>query len=90
MAEDSGAFKTNLQICAGFRDNIMIRDAGGQDIAPPKMPDRRPLEPPIFNNRAEALRVFSTRPDSQQLGGAVPANLSPPRSLMARKAFATQ
>jgi hypothetical protein len=90
MAEDSGAFKTNLRICAGFRHNIMIRAARGQDFARLKRPNRWPFEPAIFNNRAEALRVFSTRPDSQHLGGAAPANLSPPRSLMARNPFATR
>jgi hypothetical protein len=55
MAEDSGAFKTNLRICAGFRHNIMIRDVRGQDTAPLKKPNRRPLEPPIFNNRGRGV-----------------------------------
>jgi hypothetical protein len=47
MAEDSGAFKTNLRICAGFRHNIMIRDV--------KKQNRRPLKPSIFNNRARGV-----------------------------------
>jgi hypothetical protein len=48
MAEDSGAFKTNLRIRARFRHNIMIRDLRGQDTAPLKKQNRRPLETSHF------------------------------------------
>jgi hypothetical protein len=33
MTEDSGAFKTNLQIPAGFGHNIMIPGLRGRDAA---------------------------------------------------------
>jgi hypothetical protein len=52
MAEDSGAFKTNLRIRAGFRHNIMIPGFRGWDAAPPEKHWRGPLAPAIFNNRA--------------------------------------
>jgi hypothetical protein len=53
MAEDSGAFKTILQIRARFRHIVAIRATRCRDAAllkkqRPQM--RRSLEPPIFNN----------------------------------------
>jgi hypothetical protein len=61
MTEDSGAFKTNLRIRAGFRHNIMIPDQRGRDAAPlekcrPGM--RRPPKPRIFNNRSAGRAVI--------------------------------
>jgi hypothetical protein len=55
MTEDSGAFKTNLRICAGFRHNIMIPDLRGRDAAlleKHRPRTRRPLNPRIFNTRS--------------------------------------
>ena len=67
MAEDSGAFKTNLRIRAGFGHNIMAAARSG------RMPQR--LETIGVNRRnrlflviaPEALRVFSNRPDRSTL-----------------------
>jgi hypothetical protein len=61
MAEDSGAFKTNLRIRAGFRHNIMIPGSRGRDAAPLKkhrLQTRRPGEPRIFNNRRGSVAVI--------------------------------
>jgi len=85
MTEDSGAFKTNLRIRAGFRHNIMI----GAGVA--GMPHRSKSIGFAHWGRLfliiapEALRVFSNQPDSQHFGGPPSrTTLSPPRSLMAR------
>jgi hypothetical protein len=61
MAEDSGAFKTNLRIRAGFGHNIMIPDLRGRDAAPSekrRLRTRRPPEPRIFNNRRASVAVI--------------------------------
>jgi hypothetical protein len=52
MAEDSGAFKTNLRIRARFRHIIMIRASRGRDAAPLEKHRHGPLGPAIFNNPA--------------------------------------
>jgi hypothetical protein len=44
MTEDSGAFKTNLRIRAGFRHNIMIRHGRGRDAA--LLEKRRAMDAP--------------------------------------------
>jgi hypothetical protein len=61
MTEDSGAFKTNLRIRAGFRHNIMIRTSVAG--MPQPLEKRRPwtswpLQPRIFNNRTESVAVI--------------------------------
>jgi hypothetical protein len=62
MTEDSGAFKTNLRIYAGFRHNIMI--PGLRVAAIPHCSKRiacrtrRPLKPRIFNDRNLGLAVI--------------------------------
>jgi hypothetical protein len=85
MAEDSGAFKTNLRIRAGFRYNIMIPAlvAG--------MPHRSKSigvgrwDRLFLTIAPEPLQVFSNQPDSQHFGGPRRRTaLSSPRSLMAR------
>jgi hypothetical protein len=61
MTEDSGAFKTNLRIRAGFRHNIMIPGLRGRDAAllqKRRLQTRRTLGPPIFNDRARGLAVI--------------------------------
>jgi hypothetical protein len=55
MTEDSGAFKTNLRIRAGFRHNIMVAALSGRDAAPLGNHRRGSLGPVIFNNRAGSV-----------------------------------
>ena len=61
MTEDSGAFKTNLRIRAGFRHNIMVPGLRGRDAAlleKHRLRARRSLKPRIFNNRNRGLAVI--------------------------------
>jgi hypothetical protein len=51
MTEDSGAFKTNLRIPAGFGHNITIPGLRGRDAAPLENYKHGLLGPDIFNNR---------------------------------------
>jgi hypothetical protein len=74
MAEDSGAFKTNLRIRAGYRHNITIRRYAWRGCRTAEEADRRLPEPSLLIIARESLRVFSTWPDSQHLGGTEPAN----------------
>jgi hypothetical protein len=63
MTEDSGAFKTNLRIRAGFRHNIMIRGLRGRNAAllekrRPRM--HRPSKPPIFNRAGSVAGILKS------------------------------
>jgi hypothetical protein len=59
MAEDSGAFKTNLRIPAGFRHNIMVAAISGRDAAPPEKHRMDRRDRLFLTIAPEALRVFS-------------------------------
>jgi hypothetical protein len=55
MTEDSGAFKTNLRIRAGFRHNIMIPGLRGRDVASLEKHRHGRSGPAIFNNLAGSV-----------------------------------